>query len=58
MKLFVKEMYQSKYYVLNHFRELLLSKQVPSWGLIVLLVSKVAGLNKQVTQLDCDITAG
>ncbi|KAJ8978498.1 hypothetical protein NQ317_002401 [Molorchus minor] len=35
-----------------------MNKQSPTWGLIVLLISKAGGLNKEFSQLDCDVTAG
>nr|CAI5837210.1 unnamed protein product [Callosobruchus analis] len=38
--------------------ELILSKQTPRWGLIVLLVSKAGGLNREFSKMDCDVTAG
>nr|CAH7768204.1 unnamed protein product [Callosobruchus chinensis] len=44
--------------LLSTARELILSKQTPRWGLIVLLVSKAGGLNREFSKIDCDVTAG
>ncbi|VEN56737.1 unnamed protein product [Callosobruchus maculatus] len=44
--------------LLSTARELILSKQTPRWGLIVLLVSKAGGLNREFSKMDCDVTAG
>ncbi|RZC33475.1 hypothetical protein BDFB_009637 [Asbolus verrucosus] len=37
---------------------LLLRNELPTWGLIVLLISKVAGLNSKFSELERDRTAG
>lgn len=36
----------------------MLKNELPTWGLIVLLMSKVAGLNSNFPELECDKTAG
>ncbi|XP_050309702.1 all trans-polyprenyl-diphosphate synthase PDSS2-like [Anthonomus grandis grandis] len=39
-------------------RNLILGGQTPSWGLIVLLMSKAGGLGKDFSDMDKDVTAG
>lgn len=40
------------------FRDLLLSREVPAWGLIVLLISKAGGIKSPLSHLEYDVTAG
>lgn len=42
----------------NVSRELLLGNHKPTWGLIVLLVSKAAGIKAEFADVDRDVTAG
>lgn len=51
-------MYIIYYYCYYFCRELILNKQVPTWGLIVLLVSKAGGVSREFSQVDCDAKAG
>ncbi|CAG9813895.1 unnamed protein product [Phaedon cochleariae] len=44
--------------LLDTARELILNKETPTWGLIVLLVSKAGGLSREFSAVDHDITAG
>ncbi|XP_074039563.1 all trans-polyprenyl-diphosphate synthase PDSS2-like isoform X1 [Leptinotarsa decemlineata] len=44
--------------LLNTAKELILNKQTPAWGLIVLLISKAGGLSREFLHVECDITAG
>ncbi|XP_072397645.1 all trans-polyprenyl-diphosphate synthase PDSS2-like [Diabrotica undecimpunctata] len=54
----LKKLIGTKHPLVHTARELLLNKEVPSWGLIVLLISKAGGLRTKLSQLDCDINAG
>lgn len=44
--------------LLGTAKELIMNKQSPAWGLIVLLISKAGGMSRQFSNSDCDITAG
>lgn len=43
---------------MKYFRDVLFKSTTPSWGLIVLLISKASGLKKEFSAIDQDITAG
>jgi len=40
------------------YRDLIIGDRTPTWGLIVLLVSKAGGLGKDFADMDKDVTAG
>lgn len=42
----------------SHFRDLVMNSEKPSWGLIVLLVSKAGGHDESISVIDKDLTAG
>ncbi|XP_057667670.1 all trans-polyprenyl-diphosphate synthase PDSS2-like [Diorhabda carinulata] len=54
----LKKLIGTKHPLVNTARELLLNKETPSWGLLVLLISKAGGLSNKFSKLDCDINAG
>ncbi|CAH0556610.1 unnamed protein product [Brassicogethes aeneus] len=56
--LHIRKLIGTNHPLLNTARDLLLKRDVPAWGLIVLLVSKAGGLNKHFSDMECDITAG
>lgn len=48
-----------KYFFINiYLRDLILGGRTPTWGLIVLLISKAGGLEKGFSDIDKDVTAG
>ncbi|KAG5867692.1 hypothetical protein JTB14_026874 [Gonioctena quinquepunctata] len=56
--LHLRKLIGTKHPLLTTARDLILNKQSPAWGLIVLLVSKAGGLSREFSHMDCDITAG
>ncbi|KAJ8939021.1 hypothetical protein NQ314_011274 [Rhamnusium bicolor] len=56
--LHIRKLIGTNHPLLDAARDLIINKQSLSWGLIVLLISKAGGLNKEFSQVDCDITAG
>ncbi|CAG9858478.1 unnamed protein product [Phyllotreta striolata] len=54
----LKKLIGTKHPLINTARELIINKESPSWGLLVLLISKAAGLNKKFSPVECDINAG
>lgn len=54
----IKRLIGTNHPLLATARDLLIGDRVPSWGLIVLLVSKAGGLQNEFSDIDKDINAG
>ncbi|XP_060518742.1 all trans-polyprenyl-diphosphate synthase PDSS2-like [Cylas formicarius] len=54
----IKRLIGTNHPLLASARGLLLGNEIPTWGLIVLLISKAGGLPKDVSEIDKDIMAG
>jgi decaprenyl-diphosphate synthase subunit 2 len=54
----VRKLIGTSHPLLKTAKNLILRDEQLTWGLIVLLMSKVAGLNSNFSELECDRTAG
>ncbi|KAF7269675.1 hypothetical protein GWI33_017291 [Rhynchophorus ferrugineus] len=54
----IRKLIGTNHPLLNTARDLILGGRTPTWGLIVLLISKAGGLEKGFSDIDKDVTAG
>uniref|UniRef100_A0AAR5Q724 Decaprenyl-diphosphate synthase subunit 2 n=1 Tax=Dendroctonus ponderosae TaxID=77166 RepID=A0AAR5Q724_DENPD len=54
----IRKLIGTNHPLLTTARDLIIGDRTPTWGLIVLLISKAGGLGKHFSEMDKDVTAG